>query len=140
METMGIIAVLLTASNNLCWHAFGYLCINLAQTWYDDRYYCTLRFDTSLSDLDLNSRSQECEQVKSSAPIGSQSLDDFDFHSRSQLCKKSKTLVYSFSQIKISIRMKFSMLPQPVGLLKLLLNFLCTSNIQGRELCCCDLA
>ena len=31
--------------------------------------------------------------------------------------------------------MKFSMLPQSVGLLKLMLNFLCTSNIQGWELC-----
>ena len=31
--------------------------------------------------------------------------------------------------------MKFSMLPQPVGLLKLMRKLFCTSNIQGRELC-----
>ena len=33
--------------------------------------------------------------------------------------------------------MNFSMLPQPVGLLKLMLIF-CPSNIQGRELCSSD--
>ena len=34
--------------------------------------------------------------------------------------------------------MKFSMLPQHVGLLKLMLHLLCTSNIQRKELCWCD--
>ena len=29
------------------------LWINLIQTWYDDRFYCTLHLDTSLTDLDL---------------------------------------------------------------------------------------
>ena len=32
----------------------------------------------------------------------------------------------------------FRMLPQPVGLLKLMLNFVCTSSVQGKELCWCD--
>ena len=31
--------------------------------------------------------------------------------------------------------MKFSMLLQPVGLLKLMLNLFCTSSIEGREFC-----
>ena len=35
--------------------------------------------------------------------------------------------------------MKFGVLLQPVDLLKLMLNIICTSNIQGRELCWCDL-
>ena len=35
----------------------------------------------------------------------------------------------------LSVCMKFSMLPQPVGLLKLMLNLFCTSNGQERELC-----
>ena len=42
--------------------------------WYDDRYLCTLDFDISLIDLDLDSRSQECKKAKSSAPIISQSF------------------------------------------------------------------
>ena len=49
-----------------------------------------------------------------------------------------KTLMPIFSEITKSICMKFSMLPQPVGLLKLMLPFFNTSNIQGRELCWCD--
>ena len=46
-----------------------------------------------------------------------------------------KTLVFIFSQIFVSIWMEFSMLTQPVGLLKLILNLFYTSNIQGRVLC-----
>ena len=34
--------------------------------------------------------------------------------------------------------MKSRMLPQPVGLLKLMLNLFCTSNTQGREICRCE--
>ena len=63
------------------------------------------------------------------------SLDDLDLHSRSQLYSKSKTLVSIFSDILLSIWMKCGMWPQPVGLLKLMLNLFCTSYIQGRELC-----
>ena len=39
-----------------------------------------------------------------------------------------------FSQISQSIFMKFSMLPQPVGLLKLMLNMFHMIFIQGRKL------
>ena len=35
----------------------------------------------------------------------------------------------------VVIGMKFRMLPQPLGLVKLRLNLFGTSNIQGRELC-----
>ena len=39
-----------------------------------------------------------------------------------------------FLQIKVSIWMKFSMLPQAAGLLKLMLNLFWRSTVQGREL------
>ena len=39
----------------------------------DGRHYQTLHFDTSLSDLDLNPKSQGCEKVKALAPVISQS-------------------------------------------------------------------
>ena len=45
------------------------------------------------------------------------------------------TSVSIFSEISWSIWMKFCKLPQPVVLLKLVLNLLCRSNVQGRELC-----
>ena len=35
----------------------------------DDLYCCTLHFDTSLIDLDLDSRSQECDKANNSATI-----------------------------------------------------------------------
>ena len=38
-----------------------------------------------------------------------------------------------FTQISQSIWMKFGLLPRPVGLLKLRLNFVCMTNIKGRE-------
>ena len=46
--------------------------MDLIQTWFDDNYYCTLHFDTSLLDLDLASRSQVCKKAKTSLPIISQ--------------------------------------------------------------------
>ena len=66
------------------------------------------------------------------------SLEDLDCHSRSQLYEKSKTLVFIFSEISQWIWMEFNLLPQPVGLLKLMLNLFCTSTIQGREICWCE--
>ena len=63
------------------------------------------------------------------------SLDDLDFYSRLQMYEKSKASVSIFTEILLSIWMKFSMLPQPVGLLKHMLNVFCISNVQGRELC-----
>ena len=62
-----------------------------------------------------------------------------DCHLRSQLLKKKntqKTLVSIFLQMNVLIWMKFSMFPQPVGLLKLMLHLFCSSNIQRREICC----
>ena len=60
------------SKKRLRWHAFRCLGIDLIQTWYDDRHYCTLYFDTSLIHLDLDSRVQQCEKAKTSAPIVSQ--------------------------------------------------------------------
>ena len=56
------------------------------------------------------------------------SLDDLDLHSRSQLYEKSKTSVSIFLEFSQLTSMKFSMLPQPAGLLNLMLNLVCTSN------------
>ena len=53
-------------------HAFGCLRMDLIQSWYDDKYYCTLHFDTSLTLVIL--WSQECEIAECSAPIISQSF------------------------------------------------------------------
>ena len=47
--------------------------MGLIHTWYNDRYCCTLPVDTSFIDLDLDSRSQECEKAETSAQIISQS-------------------------------------------------------------------
>ena len=52
----------------------------------------------------------------------------------SLLYEKSAVSALIFSQISQSIWMKFSMLPQPVDLLKLMLDSLHTVNMQGREL------
>ena len=59
----------------------------------------------------------------------------------SQLYEKSLGCVFFLfffpilSEISLLIWMKFSMLPQPVGLLKLSLDLFCRSNILRRELC-----
>ena len=46
--------------------------MDLIEIWYDDTYYCTLHFETSLIDLDPDSWSQECKKAKTSVPIISQ--------------------------------------------------------------------
>ena len=46
--------------------------MDLIQTEYDDRYYCTLHFDTGLIDLDFDSWSQECEKPETVVHIVSQ--------------------------------------------------------------------
>ena len=43
--------------------------MDFIQTLYDERYYCTAHFDMSLNDLDLDSRSQECEKAEKFVPI-----------------------------------------------------------------------
>ena len=53
-KTREITAVLLTAEKNFQhWHTLRHLWIDLMQTWYDNRYYWTKQFDTSLIDHDL---------------------------------------------------------------------------------------
>ena len=44
------------------------------QIWFNDRYYWTQHFETSSTDLDLHSRSQECEKAKTSMQIISYSF------------------------------------------------------------------
>ena len=60
-------------------HAFGCLWIDLIQTWYSNRYYCTLHFDTSLIGLDLYSRSLEHEEAKTSSQSFQSVLDGIWF-------------------------------------------------------------
>ena len=62
------------------------------------------------------------------------SLNDLDFCSRSQLYEKSKSSMLIFSQISQFTCMKFSMLPQPVHLLKLMLNLFHMTTIYRRKL------
>ena len=82
-ETREVAAVLLPVSKKfmlVCirtfmnWTAFRHLWINLVQRQYDGRYYWILHFDTSLTDLDLDWRAQECKEAKTSAAIISQSF------------------------------------------------------------------
>ena len=58
---------------------FGWWWIDLIQTWYDDRYYRTLYFDTDLIYLDLDSMSQECKKAKTYVPIIYKVFGQFDF-------------------------------------------------------------
>ena len=48
--------------------------MDLIQIWHDDRYYYTIQFNISMINLDLDSRSQECEKANVSAPIISHSF------------------------------------------------------------------
>ena len=69
------------------------------------------------------------------------SLNDLDFHSRSQLYKKSYIRCPFYQKFRSRFRwLKFNVLPQPVGLLELMLNLFCKSDFQGRELCWCDVS
>ena len=66
------------------------------------------------------------------------SLDYLTLQGHSCMINKKTFFFSKFSRILLSIWMKFSMLPRPIGLLKLMLNLFCTHNIQGRELCSYD--
>ena len=55
-----------------------------------------------------------------------------------QLFEKSKTSVCILSKMSQSIWVKFSLLPQPVVLFRLILNMFHLINIQWRELCLHD--
>ena len=61
-------------------------------------------------------------------------LYDLHLHSESQLYEKSKTSLAIFLQMLKSILMKFSVLPQHVALLKLILHIFYMINIKGGEL------
>ena len=81
--------------------------IHLIQAWYDDRYYCTLYFDTGQIDLDLDSRSQVCKKAKTSALIISQSCQ--------------------------SIGMELDILMRLISMMNLMLISSCPLSIQGRK-------
>ena len=95
-------------TNEKDWLVFRHLQTDFFQTWSDTRDHYTLHFDIS--------------------------LDDLDCHSRSQQYEKSKTVVSLFSLIWQSILMKFSMLLQPDGMVKLMLKLLCMTDIEGEKL------
>ena len=57
------------------------------------------------------------------------------FQGHTCMRNKQTNVGVHFSEKSQSIWMTFSLLPQPVGFLKLLLNLFGASNIQGRELC-----
>ena len=57
------------------------LCVDLIETWYHNRYYCTLHFDNSLIDLDIDSRPQKCKKANTSLQIIKQMLNQFEWNS-----------------------------------------------------------
>ena len=57
-----------------CWPTFRLLLMDLNQNRYHSRCFCSLHFDTSLIDLDLDSRSQKRDKAKTFASIISQSF------------------------------------------------------------------
>ena len=52
----------LQQKNKHC-HAFGCLWTSLLSTWCDDCHHWALRFETSMNDLDLHPRCEECEKA-----------------------------------------------------------------------------
>ena len=60
-------AVLQTVPRKLMLACIRMFMFDFNQTWYDDRYYFVLHFDTSLINIDLHSRSQEYEKVETTA-------------------------------------------------------------------------
>ena len=85
---------------------------DFVQTSGDDRYYCTLHFDAGLIELDLDSRSLECEKVETSASIISQNFQ--------------------------SIWMECGILLRLVDVMNSI-HILCHAfDIQGRKPCTCD--
>ena len=73
METSEIATVSPTASRNFnAGMLLDVLLIDLSQTLYDDRNYCTLHFGSGQIDLNLDSWSQRSEKAETSAPIISQ--------------------------------------------------------------------
>ena len=87
---------------------FRHLSIDFFETFYGDKHNWILHSDTSWNDLDLNSISQLYEKSK-------------------LLRSFSPKFLYRFGR-------KCCMLPQPLGLLKLMLNFFLITNIQERKL------
>ena len=85
-------AVLLTVSKKLQ--------IYMISAMIDTIIYCTLHFDTSIIDLDLDSRSQESEKAKTFTPIISQSfpLICVEFGTLLRLVGVMN-LIFSFSQL-----------------------------------------
>ena len=81
--------------------------MDLIQVWYCDRYYSALRFYSSLTDLYLDSRSQECEKARNSVPVITQSFQ--------------------------SVVMEFGVLLRLCGVTNFMLIVSHSLNIQGRD-------
>ena len=72
--------------------------MHFSQTWYGNRYYCTLHDDTALIDLDLAPRSQEDKKAKSSVHSISQSLNGIWCTVQTCWCNEPHTHYISFIQ------------------------------------------
>ena len=77
-----LIESFLIKGNNCCFsdwfkhfniYPFGRLLTSLVEIWYDDRCHWILHFESSLSDLDLDSRSQWCKKANTSKQFLSKS-------------------------------------------------------------------
>ena len=106
MESWETAAVLRTVLPNF---SIGMHSDNYELIWYDDKQLGTLHFDSSLSDLDL------------------------DLASKSQECEKANIFVSIISQSFELILIEFVMLLR-LCLMKLMLIVSCSMKVQGRKL------
>ena len=81
--------------------------MHLIQNFYDDKWFWTLQFDTNLTELGIDSMSQEYEKARTSVPIISKSIQ--------------------------SIWMEFGLLLWFVGVVNFILTFPHPFSIQERE-------
>ena len=134
--------------------------MDLIQTWFNDRYNCTLHFDTNVIDLDRDSRSRECEKAKACAPIISQSFQSIwmefgillrlvgvmidEPHTRFISCvqySRERTIyLYDFvcpfyRKFKYRFGWNSACCHNLLVPRKLMLNLFCTSNVQERGPC-----
>ena len=89
--------------------------LDLIQTWCDDRYCCTLYFDTITSriDCDLHSRSQECGEAKTFVTIF---LQSFEWN---LVCRWDLLvwvwMIFTFIQFHSCMRKKYPFFSQQLG-------------------------
>ena len=98
------------------WLVFRHLPTDFFQTWHVIRYHWILHFDISLVELDLSFKIIVVWEIK---------------------MKNKKSCVLFLLNFAVDLD-ETQYVATPCWVFKLVLNFFCTRNIQGRELCWCD--